>query len=104
LKPFLDSLVQFFAYLIVVVPIAILIAGVILYFLFPHQRLTTGIIFTSLRSAGLLIFLDVLNIEIARGKIETGIILLVLVELTTIIFGLISLLSSRIQSKKQIIA
>ena len=100
----MDGLVQFFAYLIVVVPIAILIAGIISYFLFPHKRLATGIIFTSLGSAGLLIFLGVLNIEIARGKIETGIILLVLVELITIIFGLLSLLSSRIQSKKQIIA
>ena len=100
----MDSLVQFFAYLIVGVPITILIAGLILYFLFPHQRLATGIIFTSLGGVGLLIFLGVLNIEIAREKIETGKILLVFVELITIIFGLISLLSSRTQSKKHIIA
>ena len=97
----MDSLVQFFAYLIVAVPITVLIAGIILYFLFPYQRMVTGIILTSLGGTGLLIYSGVLNIAITKGTKKTSMILLVAVELITLILGIISLFGYRTKVKSE---
>ena len=81
------------------VPITILIAGVILYFLFPFHRMVTGIILTAGGSFGLFIFSMILYDEIIKHTVKISIILLVAVELITLILGTIFLIRIRTQEK-----
>ena len=86
-----DILLRIFAYSIFVVPIAILVIGVILYFYRARHRFTLGILLISLGSVGVPIYSMAFYISIIMQS-GLGIFMwLVIVEVSTIAIGIISL-------------
>lgn len=87
----LDAGLQIFAYSLIVVPVAILIIGVILFFYMPIHRQTVGIILVALGSFGLAINSVSFYIAVTVGSTSMLYLALVLVEVMIIITGIVSL-------------
>ena len=87
----LDILVRIFAYSMFVAPIAILVVGVILYFYRARHRLFLGILLISLGSVGVAVYSIAFYISIIMQS-GLGIFMwLVIVEVSTVVIGIISL-------------
>jgi hypothetical protein len=98
----LDILLRIFVYFIFVAPIAILVIGVILYFYRARHRFTLGIILISLGSAGASIYSIAFYISIIMQS-GLGIFMwLVIVEVSTIVIGIISLTHNKPKPETEI--
>ncbi len=86
----LDFLVQVLAYSLFVGPIVVLIIGAILYHYKPKHRFSLGIILTSLGSLGVLIYSATFYISIRMNEAFGPFVWLVIVEVSTVIVGIIS--------------
>ena len=93
----LNSLLQAFAWSIVIVPVATLIVGVPLSYFLPFHRKVIGILLIAFGSFGAAMFLISLYIAIAAGRLPVTIafVALVAVELATMSSGIISLTHKR---------
>ena len=98
----LDVLLQVFAWLVVAVPVAILIFGVMFYFLLPSHRKAIGIVLTTLGSFGLSVFSLVLYIAAVYGTVKAIFVAMIAVELATLILGIISLTWGRVKAKDKV--
>ena len=91
----LDSLLQVFAWGIIVIPIAILVAGLALFYYKPRYRKTVGILLISLGSLGLAVYSFTFYFSIIASDTSSLAIAvtstLLLVEISTLIAGLVSL-------------
>ena len=91
----LDSLLQVFAWGIIIVPIAILVAGLALFYYKPRHRKTVGIILISLGSLGLAVYSFTFYFSIIASDTSTMAIAvtstLLLVEISMLIVGIVSL-------------
>jgi len=93
----LNGLLQSVAYSLIVVPTAILIIGIFLFYYKPAHRLTAGIILVALGSIGLSIFSFSLYFSLAMGR-DTVIFVfttLLAIEILTIITGIVSLIKNK---------
>lgn len=96
----LDILLRILAYSIVVVPIAILIIGIILFFYKPIHRLTVGALLVAFGSLGLTIYSISFYIALTRGQGVLFFMAILAVEVMTIITGIISLTHSKSANQK----
>ena len=87
----LDTLLQIFAYSIVVVPVAVLVIGVFLFFYKPAYRLIAGSILIALGSLALLVFSFSFYISLMRGQGVVFFLALLIVEAMTITTGIFSI-------------
>jgi hypothetical protein len=91
----LDSLLQVFAWGIIIIPIAILVAGLALFYYKPRYRKTVGIILISLGSLGLAVYSFTFYFSIVASDTSTLAIgvtsTILLVEISTLIVGIFSM-------------
>ena len=91
----LDSLLQVFAWGIIIVPIAILVCGLALFYYKPRHRKSIGVILISLGSLGLAVYSFTFYFSIIASDTSTMAIAvtstLLLVEISTLIAGIVSL-------------
>jgi len=98
----LDTLVQIYAWLVVAVPIATLVFGVVFYFSLPSQRKAIGIVLITFGSFGLALFGFVLYIAAVHVNIHIIFVAMFAVELATLILGIISLTCGRLKVKNKV--
>ena len=94
----LDILLRTIAYSIIVIPIAILIIGAILYHYKPIHRLTVGIILVTLGGLGLAIYSGVFYLTTINNGGNLGpfiTLTLVTVEVFTLCIGIKSLTQTK---------
>ena len=96
-----DIVLQMIAYSLIVVPVAILVIGIILFFYKPIHRLTVGVILVTFGSLGLIIVSGAFDISLSYmdGRGITVYMALIAVEIMTIIVGVVSLVKSANKSK-----
>lgn len=98
----LDTLVQIYAWLVVAVPVAILIFGVVFYFSLPSQRKVVGIVLTAFGSFGLALYSFVLYIAVVHVNVHIIFVAMFAVEIATLILGVISLTCGRVKAKDKV--
>ena len=98
----LNTLVQIFAWLVVAVPVAILIFGVVFYFSLPSQRQVVGIVLTTFGSFGLALYSFVLYFAVVHFTVNIIFVAMFVVELATLILGIISLIYGRVKAKNKV--
>jgi hypothetical protein len=97
----LDTFVQIGAISVVAVPIVTLAIGVALYFFLPSQRRLIGIILVTFGVFGSLIYLWVLYIAAIHSNVKILMIMIFIVEIITLVVGVISLTSNRVSAKNR---
>ena len=98
----LDTLVQIYAWLVVVVPIATLVFGIVFYFSLPSQRKAIGLVLITFGSFGLALFGIVLYIAAVHVNEPIIFVAMFAVELATLILGIISLTCDRVKAKDKV--
>ena len=100
---FLDVVLQVFAWLLIVVPIAILVIGVILFHYSPVHRKTVGIILLTLGSLELalysLTFYFTFTLRTSNLRAIGFSSILLVVEVSTVIIGIVSMIKKPLHLK-----